>query len=509
MSTAKRLISGTAASWAAIGVTMVTQVALVPIFLSYWDIKTYGIWIAIQALLNVLSTMDRGFNDFLEYEFLKLGIPKKKQIGLALWSGVFVIVIISIVETILVYYLSFYLNVEVLLEESKVKDPGFLYEIRWSLMIQWIIWSIANIVGLFGRSLSAFGYFPRMGWWGVLVSVSNSTVSVIVVICGGSILSANIGIGISSVVILLLQYIDISKLLNKVGIPSTRYSLRLGFKYYFTSFGLSARYFLENFRQQGIRLIILPFSGVKGLTTFSTIRTVANVSQQGLLTITHPLLPELMRFLGEKDQDKMEASFGTVWLVLLFILAPGVVILQVVAPSLFLIWTKGQIEFIPPLFAALSIGVLFFALAQPAMAVIVGNNHLKQQIILSVLSALIVVATMFLLIPQMGVLGAGIALLVAEIAAAIGFIRFASRWLPTSGLKWPVKVFSIALLSVLIAAVGIMIMIYYTPLKWQAFAITILALYWNAIRYYKNMPFLATQQINSLFRKLSLSTKTV
>jgi O-antigen/teichoic acid export membrane protein len=509
MSTTKRLISGTAASWAGIGVTMLTQIALVPIFLSYWDIKTYGIWIAIQALLNVLSTMDRGFNDFLEYEFLKLGAPNKNKIGYLLWSGIFVIVIISLLETAIVYYLSFYLNVEVLLEEGKVEDPTLLNEIRWSLMIQWSIWSIANIIGLFSRSLSAFGYFPRMGWWNVLISISNSIVSVVVVIFGGSLLSANLGICVSSITLLSLQYIDISKLLRKVGVKSTRYSLRLGFKHYFTSFGLSARYFLENFRQQGIRLIILPFSGIKGLTAFSTTRTVANVSQQGLLTITHPLLPELMRFLGEKDQNKMEASFGTVWLVLLFILAPGVVILQVIAPFLFSIWTKGQIVFIPSLFATLSIGVLFFALGQPAMAVIVGNNNLKQQIVLSVISALIVVVTMFLLMPYMGILGAGIALLIAEIVAAIGFIKFASKWLPSSGLKWPAKVFRIALLSVIIAAVGISIMIYYPSMKWQFFVVTIFTLYWNAIRYYKNMPYLAIQKINSLFKKFSVSTKTV
>jgi O-antigen/teichoic acid export membrane protein len=509
MSTTKRLISGTAASWAGIGVTMLTQIALVPIFLSYWDIRTYGIWIAIQALLNVLSTMDRGFNDFLEYEFLKLGAPKRNQIGYLLWSGIFVVIIIGIIETTIVYYLSFYLNIEVLLKEGKVDDPAFLNEIRWSLMIQWVVWSIANVNGLFSRSLSAFGYFPRMGWWNVLIAISNSVVSVVIVIYGGSLLSANIGIGVSSVIILSLQYVDISKLLSKSGVPSKRYSLMLGFKHYFTSFGLSARYFLENFRQQGIRLIILPFSGAKGLTAFSTTRTVANVSQQGLLTITHPLLPELMRFLGEKDQNKMEASFGTVWLVLLFILAPGAVVLQQVAPFMFSIWTKGQIEFVPPLFATLSIGVLFYALAQPAMAVIVGNNNLKQQIILSIISALIVVVLMFTLMPYLGILGAGIALLIAEIVAAIGFIRFASKWLPNSGLKWPEKVFKIALLSVILAASGILIMIYYPSVKWEVFVITIITLFWNAIRYYKNMPYLAINQINSFFKKNEVATKTV
>ncbi|MFC5412543.1 lipopolysaccharide biosynthesis protein [Larkinella bovis] len=508
MSTTKRLLSGTAASWAGIGVTLLTQIALVPIFLTYWDLKVYGIWIAIQALLNALNTLDRGYTDFLEYEFLKLGIPNKHQISYLLWSGIAVVLIISVIETVLLFGASFYFNIGVLLKDGDIESPRLLYETRWSLMIQWIVWIMANINGLLSRSLSAFGYFPRMGWWNVLLSIVNSMVSVGIVMAGGGLLDANIGILIASSLFLLIQFIDIKKLLTKVGITADRYSIKEGFNCYITSFGLSARYFLENFRQQGIRLIILPFLGVKGLTTFSTTRTVANVSQQGLLTITHPLLPELMRFLQERDQDKMEASFGTVWLVLLCILSPGVVILQIIAPYFFAIWTKGQIEFSNPLFATLSIGVLFFALAQPAMAVIVGNNQLKKQIILSVISALIVIVVMAITIPYLGLLGAGIALLIAEIVAAFGFISFASTWLPRSGLVWPVKVFRIALLSVLITFAGILIMVYMPMLKWESFALTISALLWNAIRYYRNMPYIATEKINSLVKRFTVITKT-
>ncbi len=41
MSVTKRVISGSAASWAQIVVGIVTQIAVVPVYLNYWDVKTY------------------------------------------------------------------------------------------------------------------------------------------------------------------------------------------------------------------------------------------------------------------------------------------------------------------------------------------------------------------------------------------------------------------------------------------------------------------------------------
>ncbi len=73
MSTAARLISGSVASWAQIGVKMASQIVLVPIYLNYWDVKTYGVWLAIQGIMSALSMLDLGHQNFMGYEFLRIG----------------------------------------------------------------------------------------------------------------------------------------------------------------------------------------------------------------------------------------------------------------------------------------------------------------------------------------------------------------------------------------------------------------------------------------------------
>lgn len=485
MSTTKRLISGTAASWARIGITMLTQVALVPIFLSYWDIKTYGVYIAIQAFINVLNTPGRGYSDFLQFEFLKLGTSNRPKIATLLWSGVSVILIISVVELSILYYIAFYSNIEFLFNENSIKNQNFRTDIGWSLLIQWLAWIFSNIIGLFFRALNPFGYYPRMEWWNVISSILTSLITVIFIVNGNDLLGVTTASSVGAITIMFVQFLDTKKLLKKESIQLKTASLRLGFEKYLTSITLSGRYFLENFKQQGVRLLLSPLVGAASLAAFVTMRTGANVALQGLSTITNPLMPELMRFLHTKDQERMQVAFDSIWLVVVAVLAPAVLVIHAIAPFLFTIWTKGQIVYDPYLFATLSLSVLVYGIAQPATAIVTGNNLLKLQMGISLVASLIVIAGIFFLVPQISIVGAGISLLTAEIAAAIGFHHYARKWLHSHQMLWPNKSYLIAIRSVVIAAFGMITMSVFPDYYLVYLAVSIIALCWNIKKYWE------------------------
>src|SRR5690606_34422862 len=134
-------------------------------------------------------------------------------------------------------------------------------------------------------------------------------------------------------------------------------------------------------------------------------------------------------------------------------LCPAIIVLQNIVEPLFLEWTRGQITFNPWLFASLSIGVLVFALAQPAIAVVRGNNILQPQILISALTAGIGVGGIFVLVPVFGITGAGITLLLSELAGIAAYLITAKKWLVKNGLKWPERPFTIVATSVLITAI--------------------------------------------------------
>ncbi|RRB04260.1 lipopolysaccharide biosynthesis protein [Larkinella rosea] len=485
MSTTKRLISGTAASWARIGITMLTQVALVPIFLSYWSIQTYGVYIAIQALVNVLNTPGRGYSDFLQFEFLKLGNTNRTEIARLLWSGISVILVLSVIELATLYYIGFYGNIGFLFNEKSISNLQFRNDIGWSLLIQWLSWIFCNVIGLFFRALHPFGYYPRMEWWNVGSSIFTSLITVIFIISGYDLLGVTGASSIGSILLMVVQFLDTNNRLKKEGLQFKTASLRLGFQKYVVSLALSGRYFLENFKQQGVRLLLSPVVGAASLAAFVTMRTGANVALQGLSTITNPLMPELMRFLHNRDQERMQVAFDSVWLVVVAILAPAVLVIHAIAPFLFTLWTKGQIAYDPFLFATLSLSVLVYGIAQPATAIVTGNNLLRLQMGISLISSLIVIGGIFFLVPQISIIGAGIALLTAEVAAAFGFHFYAQKWLGLHQMRWPTKSYLIAIRSVLIAAFGMIMMSVFPHYYLLYLAVSMIALCWNIKKYWE------------------------
>src|ERR1700735_4161266 len=101
MSTAKRLISGSIASWIRVAVAMVSQIVLVPIYLSYWKTEVFATWLAIQALIGVLSTLDIGHQTYLGYEFFKFTNGDKPGLSRLLCSGVLIGLSLGLIQILM------------------------------------------------------------------------------------------------------------------------------------------------------------------------------------------------------------------------------------------------------------------------------------------------------------------------------------------------------------------------------------------------------------------------
>ncbi len=503
MSTAARLISGSAASWAQIAVNMASQIVLVPIYLSYWDAETYGVWLAVQGIMNTLSMLDLGHQNFLAYEFLRLGDNDRVALSKYLWSGIVIGLLISLIQLILIIVFIFSGTLAFLLGESGIENNSLLSAAGVALVLQGFSWMVfATSPGLIGRALAAFGYFPRTAWWGVVSVTMTALAPIIAVIMGADLMITSLVLVIGAGVYSIPIYIDFFKLLKKEKIGFVKPSLSTGYTNFRKSLPLLGKSLFENVRQQGVRLILTPMSGPVGLVAFSTMRTGANVALQGLNTIINPLLPELMRFLHARDQSRTESAFATIWILVITVMAPGVVILQVLIEPLYVLWTQNKVSFDPLLFAFLSFGVLVYAVVQPAMAVVIGNNLTKTQLALTAMAAIIVFAVLILSVPIIGIVGAGAALLLAEISAAVGYKFYAKRWLRQNDLQWPSRAFHIAIAALVIAAVSLGGLIIAPQLKWILLPVSMLLFAWNVLRYWKILPQIAKQNAKNILMRI-------
>lgn len=508
MSTASRLISGSVASWAQIAVTLLSQVALVPIYLSHWSVVTYGTWLAIQALFSITSMLDYGHQEFLGYEFLRIGRDNLQELSRCIWSGASAGLFISLAQLGLLLLFLGTGFLPVLLGKSASVTPELLHEASLVLLFQSVSWMLStSVTGLLFRALAPFGYYPRMAWWNLTGSILSTLAPVIAVLLGAKLLVTGLVTASVTILFSIPIYIDLFRLLRREKVPFSKPSAQLGWQNMLRSLAVSGKWLLENARQQGVRLILAPLAGAVGLTAFSTMRTGANVALQGLNTIVNPLMPELMRFLHQRDQVRVESAFSTVWFVLVAVLAPAMVVVQAFVEPLYLLWTRGRVPFNPLLFATLSLSVLIYALAQPAMAVTKGNNLLRPQLLLALLAALLVVGGVYLLVPLLGIVGAGITLVLAEIVATAGYQIVAQRWLRQNGLLWPQHHFVLANVSVVIAMLSMGALVLLPQAKWVILPVALLLLAGNLWRYWQSLPTLATQNALKIMSSLPVIRK--
>ncbi|HTE33761.1 MAG TPA: hypothetical protein VK666_25445, partial [Chryseolinea sp.] len=253
MSTAARLVSGSVASWAQIGVTIAAQVVLVPIYLSHWNVKTYGVWLAVQGILSALSMLDMGYQSYLGFEFLRLGKKNLLLLSKSLWSAMLVGILISLVQITIMVIFVFTDALPFLLGEAGTQDYELIHAAGVSLILQGITWLIImTIPGLMVKALAAFGYFPRTAWWGFAYALTIAFAPLIAVIYGGDLLMASISLFIGAMLCGLGLYIDLIRLLKKEKIRFLKPSFSLGFSNFKLSLPLLGKSLLENVRQQGV-----------------------------------------------------------------------------------------------------------------------------------------------------------------------------------------------------------------------------------------------------------------
>lgn len=487
--TAKRLLRGTGVTWIRLGVTICAQFVTVPIFLAYWKVETYGIWLAIGAAVSVFQLPGLSHQDFIGYELLKHRTKRPHTFTKVFRSAVRVGIVYGIFELLIAALIAFCF---VLLPIGY----GLSAKEKWQIGLTFLLMAsgsglVWNWGGIWVRAAVANGYYERCAWWGVADGIVKAAAPLVAVPFGAGMAAAAATLSLCLTLLYIVTLADLNLSAKSSLRPGSSSKWRYGCRNFLCAQVLSLKSLMELARQQGTRLLLTPLTGAAEMAAFATTRTGANAALQGLNTVTNPLMPELMRFLNQKDQPRSEAAFGTVWLVLVGVMAPAAVAAQLVAPPVFAWWTHGKMLFDPLLFSTLSLAVLIYALAQPAIAVVQGNNLLRTQLFLSTLAGALAVGGMLLLVPLIGVRGAGFALLMAEILAAAGYVHRAALWLRGNGLRWPSGAFSSVLIAVTFAGVGMFAIWIYPKLGVEIAGVYLLGQTLSLLAYWRQVPELA------------------
>ena len=502
MSSLNRFLSASAAAWVKILLTVLTQVLLVPVFLAHWSVEEYGCWLLIQTIVGVSSMLSASHQNFIGYECLKIGDKQPEKMRVLFYSAFPYALLIALLELLVVGALVYFGFIRDSFDPTHSLDRALVHKTFLSLIIFSVAWLVNSAIGgLANRVVAPYGHFPRMTWWGTLLAIVGALVSGVAVALGADLLETTICINVASFLVNIPIHLDMWRMFRRYGLLPVMPDWRLGAGNVGRSLAIALSAVLDISRQQGVRIFLGAIIGVTQMTAFSTMRTLSNLSLQGIGTITNPIMPEIMKFLRERDSERTNATVGFVWFFAVILLSPLMIAFQWIMPVVFHAWTRGKIAFNPALFGLFSIALLLFSLARPPVAVLQGNNLLRIQLVMAITVSAVAVGGILLFTAPYGVIGAASSLLLAEFLGSVISVWYALKWLDGSGIGFPWPLFRVAVTSIGVATLTIAIMVLLPKAAVAAFAVSMVASAAICVAFVRRLPPLAVQKMRGVFAR--------
>ena len=184
---------------------------------------------------------------------------------------------------------------------------------------------------------------------------------------------------------------------------------------------------------QGLTLVVAAQLGPAATAVFNTYRTLARVTVQATGSFSHALWPEFSRLKGSGDQPALAALYRRSLWIGWGIAALGSAVVYVLAPTVLDLWSKGRMPFDARLMAvAMVYAALSGAWHVPRILLLATNEHARLALQFLVVSALSVPVALWL--SAWGADGVMAAMAVAETAMLVMCGAAASRSLGATGL---------------------------------------------------------------------------
>lgn len=185
---------------------------------------------------------------------------------------------------------------------------------------------------------------------------------------------------------------------------------------------------------QGMRIVLGATLGPVAVAVFTSIRTLSRVAMHFTTMISRLVEPEIALAFGGSQDGLVRLMLGRACQASLWLGALACLALLLAGDSFLALWTHGKVAMDWPLFGLLLAGALANALWAPALMVAYATNrHQRTALFYSLVYGVAALATGYVGSTFLGLAGAGLALLLAELAVAIYVVPAAMRM---SGERW-------------------------------------------------------------------------
>ncbi|WP_162258024.1 lipopolysaccharide biosynthesis protein [Hydrogenophaga sp. Root209] len=366
-SIAGRIASGAGAYGYAQAVSIGTQLVSLPLFLHYWDMATYGYWLALTALPFYLSLADAGISTASSNQMIGLITQGQKaragevfQSAVAFLLSVSLLVLLVVGATLL------------LLPSTALQAP------QWKTVL--MLLSISVVLGLF-CSLAEVIYKSTGGYAAGTYLVTTGRLVEWAGGLSGLVLTQSF-IGVAATALLArLGYTLLCIWLSRRRTDFLRWGVRRASLADIRQAAAPGALFfslsLTNaLSLQGFTLLVAATLGPAATAVFNTYRTVARIVVQITNALSNPLWPELTALKGQKDDGAFWKLYRRANRLGLLIAAAGALLVYLVSPWLLDVWTHGHIPFTATSMALFLLYAAVCSAAQvPRVVLMAINRH--------------------------------------------------------------------------------------------------------------------------------------
>lgn len=318
MSSVKRIISGTISGIVRNFINLIIIIISLPIYLKFWDVELYGIWVLIFSIVGFLKLPIFTYQEYLQYEFLKIGKSNRFKFSKLIYGSIFLTSIIFsfiLLFSIIIFEFSFimkFLNI----------DQKYFNIIQISIFFILGSEVIAYIVGVYTRALYPFNYYPKIHWIGSLIIIAIPVFQIISLYYGFKIIELSIITFVSTNLINFIFLIYLAKMLKKENIKYKGLFIKHNINHFINSFYLLFGNLITLLKNEGSRLIMVPFVGAIQLAAFVAMKTANNILKQLFNSFTNSLLIEFSAYINKKDKKKFIKSYIFLTSILSIVIIP-------------------------------------------------------------------------------------------------------------------------------------------------------------------------------------------
>ncbi|WP_337840986.1 oligosaccharide flippase family protein [Rheinheimera sp.] len=413
-----RLLGGAGAYGYAQIVTIGTQLAGVPIFLSFWDMETYGIWLILCAFPIYIAIADFGVATIAGNKMTMLRASNKKAEANVIFQSALLMCVLIAVVLFLVAILGAFIY------QSLAETPS-LYMTPLLLLVA------AALLALVGNLFDAlFRSVGRYALGTLLVTTARLmewVFSIFGVFLFGTIQSAAIGFFIGRLLMTCVNFfIAISTLkdyqwtFRYSSVTTVRELLKPSLA--FMAFPIG-----NAINLQGVTMLVGLMLGPAAVVIYNTYRTVSRTLVQAVALITKPAWPELSAAFGAKDSNKAKYIVRLMGVYATGTTLLGCFVLYVFGGKIIYLWTHGQVIFDSQVYLYVLAAAAVSAFSQVFVTLIVSTNNHKYFCKFFLFSSALNFIFLYTFARQLGLAGIAAMMLIIEVVLLLSAYLFSKK----------------------------------------------------------------------------------